>query len=246
MKLERWLETRQAKQRAKKALVASVALTVILYLMPLGGIIGYPLMLLSTLVHELGHGLMALAVGQSFESLQIFADGSGVAHHSGPSSQLGQALIPAGGLVGPAVVAAGGFVAGRSARASRILLGVAAVVLAVCTGLFVRNAFGIVFCSIVVLALGWVALRKAADTAQLVLVFLSIQLALSVFSRGDYLFTEQAVTGAGTIPSDVSQMAMALGGPYWAWGLACGAFSILVLAGGLWFFWRGFRDEPQR
>lgn len=243
MKLDRWLQTQQAQRRAKKALIASIVLTVVIYLMPLGGIVGYPLMLLSTLAHELGHGLTALAVGQRFESLQIFADGSGVAHHSGAASAGAKALVAAGGLVGPALVAAVGFIAGRSARASRVVLGIAAVVLAVLTALFVRNVFGLVFTSAVVLGMGWVAIRKAAETAQLVLVFLAIQLALSVFSSADYLFTDVAHTGAGVMPSDVAHMAQALGGPYWLWGLACGAFSILVLLGGLWWFWRVFDDR---
>lgn len=243
MKLDRWLQTQQAQRRAKRALIASIVLTLVIYLMPLGGIIGYPLMLLSTLAHELGHGLTALAVGQRFESLQIFANGSGVAHHSGAASAGAKALIAAGGLVGPALVAAVGFIAGRNTRASRVVLGVAAVVLAVLTALFVRNVFGLVFTAAVVLGMGWVAIRKAAETAQLVLVFLAIQLALSVFSRGDYLFTDVAHTGAGVMPSDVAHMAEALGGPYWLWGLACGAFSIVVLLGGLWWFWRVFDDR---
>jgi len=63
-------------------------------------------------------------------------------------------------------------------------------------------------------------------------------MALSVFSRGDYLFKEHAQTGAGLMPSDVSHMAQALGGPYWVWGAACGAFSVLVLALGVWLFMR--------
>jgi hypothetical protein len=76
-------------------------------------------------------------------------------------------------------------------------------------------------------------------------VFLSTQLALSVFSRGDYLFTEVAQTGMGAMPSDTAQMATALGGPYWLWGLACGAFSITVLAAGVLWFLRVLRDPPR-
>jgi len=76
-------------------------------------------------------------------------------------------------------------------------------------------------------------------------VFLSTQLALSVFSRADYLFTAVATTGAGTMPSDTAQIAAALGGPHWAWGLACGAFSIVVLAGGVLWFLRVLRDPPR-
>jgi hypothetical protein len=38
-------------------------------------------------------------------------------------------------------------------------------------------------------------------------------------------------------------MSLALGGPYWLWGLACGAFSLLVLGGGIAWFWRVFNQR---
>ena len=47
-----------------------------------GGVVGplaRPLVLLATLMHELGHGLAALMLGGSFAQLQLWADGSGVA-----------------------------------------------------------------------------------------------------------------------------------------------------------------------
>ena len=75
--------------------------------------------------------------------------------------------------------------------------------------------------------------------AQGTLVFLAVQLALSVFTRGDYLFTEVAHSSAGAMPSDVAVMASHLGGPFWVWGLACGLISVLVLVGGLAWYLRG-------
>jgi hypothetical protein len=241
-----WLENSRTRRRARQALLWSVGLTVALYLIPFGELLGYPLMLLSTLFHELGHGIAALAVGDSFESLAIYGDGSGVARHTGDSGSVGHAIVAAGGLVGPAIVAAVGFVVGRSAKGARVWLGVLGLALGLVVALFVRNPFGVVFTSAIALGLVALAWRTQAATAQLALVFLSTQLALSVFSRGDYLFTEVAQTGAGTMPSDTAQMATALGGPYWLWGLVCGAFSITVLAAGVLWFLRVLRDEPRR
>jgi hypothetical protein len=246
MELRKWLEGREGRRRAKQALIGSVVITLLLYFIPFGRMIAYPLMLLSTLVHELGHGLVALGAGHDFKSLVIYPDGSGVAQHSGPSSPVRSALISAGGLVGPAIAAAVGFIVGRYEKASRYLLGGSAVFLAAIMGLFVRNGFGLVFTGLLVVGLGWVVWKKP-HRAQLLLVFLATQLSLSVFSRGDYLFTDTAMTGSGPMPSDVEHMAQALGGPYWLWGLACGAFSVLVLAGGIWWFWRVFdQTKPSR
>jgi hypothetical protein len=240
MQLDKWILDHAAKRRAKSALLWSIAITLLLYLVPGGQFVAYPLVLFSTLVHELGHGLAAIACGGRFESLQVFANGSGVASHTGHLSPIASAIVAAGGLVGPAIAAALAFALGRNARAARIALGVAAGFLALVAALFVRNAFGLVFTGLVALGLGALAIRQAREVCQLALVFLAVQLSLSVFSSSDYLFTDEAQTGAGVLPSDTAQIATALGGPYWAWGLACGAFSIAVLAAGVWWFWRVF------
>lgn len=238
--LDSWLQDHSRRRRAKQALWLSIGLTVLLYVIPLGGFVAYPLMLFSTLVHELGHGLTALLMGGSFKQMVIFSDGSGVATHGGLGSDaaVARALVSAGGLVGPAVVAALAFALARTGRLSRIALAVGAAFFAVMMVAFIRNVFGLVFTGLVVAGLGWTAWRRSADTAQVVLVFLAIQMSLSVFSRGDYLFVNEAHTGAGVMPSDTAHMAMALGGTYWMWGLACGAFSVLVLGLGVWAFSR--------
>ena len=55
----------EVQRRAAIALLVSVGLTVGLYALPYpyDRYAGYPLMLLSTLVHELGHGVAGLMVG---------------------------------------------------------------------------------------------------------------------------------------------------------------------------------------
>jgi hypothetical protein len=97
----------------------------------------------------------------------------------------------------------------------------------------VRNLFGWLAVGALSAALLGVGLRARVEVAQTVLVFLAVQLSLSVFSRGDYLFTEVAHMADGPAPSDVANMASALFLPYWVWGALCGAFSVAVLALGL-------------
>lgn len=242
--LRRWFDDDQARRRARKALFVSIGLTIGLYLIPFGFWVAYPLTLFSTLVHELGHGLAALATGGRFSELSVFANTSGVAHTSSGAGDVGRAITSAGGLVGPAVLAGIGFAVCTRERGSRIFLAVLAIGLALVTALFIRNAFGIVFTVLVVAGLGWTVIRTTVGTQQLVALFLAVQLALSVFSRGDYLFTDTAHTGAGVLSSDVANMAKALGGTYWMWGLACGAFSILVLWLGVWLFLRRITPKP--
>lgn len=234
--LEDWMASTTARRRTKAALAWSIALTVALYLIPFGELLGYPLVLLSTLVHEVGHGLAAIMVGGHFERFVMFPDASGMASSSGVEPGWPRALVSAGGLVGPSLAAALAFVAARRAFWSRAFLVGSALVLVVLLVLVVRNSFGIAFAGVLAALLGWLGLRASASTAQVATVFMAVQLSLSVFSRGDYLFVAEARTGAGVMPSDVAHMASALGGPYWAWGLACGAFSVLVLVAGVWAF----------
>lgn len=93
----------------------------------------------------------------------------------------------------------------------------------------VRSVVGTLFVGGLGAVCLFLGVRSTARVAQWILAFMAVQLGLSVFSRGDYLFTETAGNG----PSDVAQMADALFLPYWFWGVACGATSCLVLAFGI-------------
>lgn len=227
--------------RARLALWLSVALTGALYLLPYGHHVAYPLVLFSTLAHELGHGLAAWAVGAEFQSLRLYADASGVAQLAGAASRTDRALITLGGLLGPAALGAVLFVAGAHPRFARVALVAGGAALAILGMLVVRNLFGGLFVATLAGVLVLVGLRASAAASQFTIVFLATQLALSVFSRGDYLFTESAHTGAGTLPSDVAQLAEVAGLTYWLWGVLVGGISIVILLAGLWSFHRQTR-----
>jgi hypothetical protein len=201
------------------------------WIIPFGGWISYPLLLLSTFAHELGHGLAALSVGHGFESMKINFDGSGVTYSSsvGGGSRLANAWISAGGLIGPAIAAAGLFSLGRNARTSKMSLGLIGAGMLLIDILFVRNLFGFFFVGFFGLAFLFIAAKGGIELSRFVVIFVATQLALSVFSRSDYLFTRSANVGA----SDVAQMAEALWLPYWFWGIVCGGFSVLILVFGI-------------
>jgi len=215
-------------------LLISVALSLALPHVPFGRWVWWPLMLVSTLVHELGHGIAAVLTGGDFIRFEMFANGSGVAMTRGGI----RALVSAGGLVGPAFGACALFFMARTEKRARIALGVVAVLLLVALALVVRNLFGVFFVASLAAVLLLIVKFGNAWAARFGLVFLAVQLALSVFSRGDYLFTDVAKTSAGNMPSDVAQMADALLLPYWFWGGLCGLISVAVLALGLRLYLR--------
>jgi len=227
---------------ARLFLVLSTVVTVLLYFVPYGHYVGYPLMLLSTLVHELGHGLAAVLVGGRFAEFRMHADGSGVAM-TAVSGRLSSALVSAGGLVGPAIAAGIGFVLGRTAQRARKGLAALGVLLLVALLLVVRGWFGMLFVVATAGIFLLLAFKAKPWASQIAMVFVAVQLSLSVFSRGDYLFTEFAQTAQGKMPSDVAQMSNALFLPYWFWGAVCGAFSVGVLVLGLRAFFSSNSDE---
>ena len=232
--------------RARMVLLLSVGITFLLYMVPHGEKIAYPLLLISTLAHELGHGIAAMLAGGHFDRFVMNWDGSGMASWSSSGmGGLGRAFVAAGGLVGPAVVAAIGFALARKPRRARIALGLGGVALVLAEVLVVRNGFGLVF--VAVFAAICLALAAWANetVAQASLVFLCVQLALSVYSRGDYLFVKSAGFSANgkELASDVEHMSQALGLPYWFWGGLCAAFSLAVLVIGGWVFLRPARKS---
>jgi hypothetical protein len=226
------------ESRTRTFLLVSVAITLVLYLIPYGQILARPLLLLSTLAHEMGHGLTALLLGGRFQSLQMWASGAGVSEMDLTGfGRIREGLTLAGGLVGPAVAAALCFKMAKTGRGARSCLVGVGLFLLVAEILVIRNLFGFFFVGLVAAGCLFAGRRLSPERAQWVVVFLGVQLALSVFSRADYLFTRGAENPSGVFPSDVMRMQTALFLPYWFWGLVCGAFSVMVLVYGVRTCW---------
>lgn len=217
---------------AGPALAGAAALTLALYFVPQLELVARPLELLSTLAHELGHGLTALLFGGDLHRLSIWSDGSGQAQYSGAFGRLAMAATAAGGLLGPPIGALALFLASRSARAARHALLAFLLLLLVTLVLWVRNPFGLLFVS-ALCGLLMLLLWKGGRLAQLVAAFVAMQLTLSVFSRSDYLFSAHAQTAEGLAPSDTAQIADALFLPFWFWGALIALLSLAILALGL-------------
>lgn len=224
---------------ARTVLILSALATLVLYNVPfLGRILARPLVLLSTVAHEMGHGLTALLLGGRFQRFEMWANGAGLAEMDLTGfGRIRQGLTLAGGLVGPAVAAAVCFYLGRSTQGARACLLGLGVFLLLVEVLVVRNLFGFLFVGLLATAFLFAA-RLPPDRAQLAVIFVGVQLALSIFSRADYLFTRGVVNPSGTYPSDVMRMQQALFLPYWFWGALCGAVSVAVLGWGVALFWR--------
>ena len=224
--------------KARTALAVSIVVTLALYTIPKGWYLAYPLMLISTVVHEMGHGIASLLMGGDFVDFHMWSNGSGVARHTAVGDGAASAFVSAGGLCGPAVAAGVFLWLGRSPVWARRCLAAFGAFLVLSVIIWVRGGFGMAFVGGLAAVCIATAIYAKAELAQIALVFLATQLALSVYSRGDYLFMQYAETGAGKMPSDSQQMANALGGPYWLWGGFCAAFSAAVLIAAGWAYLR--------
>jgi hypothetical protein len=228
------------RRQAAVVLLVSVAITLAMFLVPSPEKTWWllaPIRWLHIYVHEFGHGVAALIAGGSFDKFEMYSY-SGLAH-TRTEGALAQAFVCAGGLCGPAVVGGVFLAMGRSPRWARFALGGFGAFMAASLILWTRTPFGWGFGAVTAaLALG-VAFGARASIAQVFVVFLGVQLALSVYTGGGYLFTQFVQIQNGYQgPSDTQVMADALGFTYWFWGAICAAFSAIVLLAGLWLFMR--------
>jgi len=214
-------------KEARSYLVAIAVATVVLWQMPFGRTLLFPFTLLATWFHEMGHGLMSMALGAKFERLVILSDASGYAQSSGSSDAPGlfHALTAAAGLMGPTLAGAAMILASRSQAATRIALYALATVLAFSTLLWVRSLVGWIVLPGLAAGILAVAVSKWTELRRFAIEFLGVQAAISVWRDLGYLFSEGAtVEGRGGL-SDTAAIADALILPYWFWG---GAISLAI------------------
>lgn len=217
---------------SRRLLILAAILTLVIWQLPFGDLVLYPLSLLATYAHEMGHGVTALLVGGRFESLSIFPDGSGLAAWTGDVGRVGRAMVAAGGLLGPSIAGAGLLVASRATRHAPKLLFAMGLVMLASVGLFVRNGFGILFLLAVagiLISLARSFPRAAPFTVQLI----GVQLTLALFRDVGYMFSAGGVVNGQAHPSDSAAISQALIGPYWFWGALVALSAALCLFLGL-------------
>jgi hypothetical protein len=195
--------------------------TIILWQLPAGRYLLYPLTILATWFHEMGHGLCAMLLGGSFVALHLSPDGSGFAIHSATRvlGRPGLALVAAAGPLGPAVAGSLLILCSLRPTWSRWGLTGLALVMLLSAVIWIRTLFG--FSLVVFLALVLLLVRVKGDSRwhSLSLQFIGVQACISVFLQIGYLFTEQVQVAGRFVYSDTGQIAAALFLPYWFWAI---------------------------
>ena len=187
--------------------------------LPFGNYLVYPFTILTTWFHEMGHGLTALLLGQSFERLIIYPNGSGVAESmiSRDASPLALAAFAAGGPLAPTFFGAGLIMASAHQKLWRPVLWGTSIAIFASVILYVRSTVGFAVLPLIALSLALIAWKAAPGVNRFTLQFLGLLGALSMLSDYRYFFTEEVEIGGRTMLSDTGQIEAALWLPHWFW-----------------------------
>lgn len=219
--------------------VIGIALAiVVLWHVPLVGWLFYPFQLFSTFIHEISHGLAAIATGGNFQRFVVNVDLSGVAWSAGGVRW----IVSSAGYIGSA--AFGGLLvllAAWKIPARRVLLWLGLALGIMCL-LFVRNLFGIFAGLALATALVLAAQQLRAQWAEWLLLVLAVQLMLDGINS---LFGLVRLSASSNVQTDAMIMAQATGVPAIVWAVIWTLVSLAILVGTLRLAYGNFRRQPS-
>ncbi|MEM8725411.1 MAG: M50 family metallopeptidase [Pseudomonadota bacterium] len=229
-------------------LLLAVIVVLALPALPFGNYLIYPFMILTTWFHEMGHGMTAELMGQDFQQLVIYANGSGVAESlvNSDASRLTEAAIAAGGPLAPSFVGAGLILASAHQKLWRPTLVALAVAIFASVIIYVRSQVGFAVLPLVGSLLVLIAWRAKDGFVRFSLQFLGVLGAMSMLRDFNYLFTEEAVIGGRRILSDTGAIEAALLLPHWFWAAAIILTSALMVGFSLKYALSERRLQPPR
>ena len=223
------------------ALIVSAALS----WAPFIGILAFPFRMLSTTIHELGHGLGALITGGSFLNYVVRSDGSG---HAVTAGGWRLVVIPAGYL-SVAIFAAVLLTLGRkqkTARRALVVVGALMLLLSLrfaLPSIWQDEALSGALALIAGLGLGsallWVGLKATATVATFTLYLVAFQAALSAFSD---LWTLIGLSSRAQTHTDAHSMAEILWLPPIVWAVLWAILAVAIL----WVAISGHLGPPKR
>jgi hypothetical protein len=181
----------------------------------------YPFRLFVVLLHEVSHGIAAVATGGRIVSIGLTADEGGVCVTRGGSPF----LILNAGYLGSLLWGALFLLLGRRRTAARSVVSLVGALTLLATLLYVRTWFGFAYGLVAGAALLLVAARLAPAASELLLATLGATSAL--YAVWDVL-SDVVLRHSGQ--SDAAALARLTGVPALAWGVLWVALSMAVLA----------------
>lgn len=220
----------------RKSLLSVIAISILVFLiwqLPYFGYIQYPLLLLGTWFHEMGHGLTAILLGGKFYYLEIYENGGGVAYSDVSKSYLNyplaRAITAAGGLLGPAISGAILVASAKRKIASKITLWILLSIMVLSLCIWIHELLALVILSVFAAILFFIAILKIRKIEAFTLLFLGTQCVLSTYFQIGYLFTKQFDREGKILYSDTQVIANNLFGTYWMWAILILMITVILL-----------------
>lgn len=220
-------------------------ITIVLWQIPGGMLILYPFTLLGTWFHEMAHGLAAVILGGNFVELEIYSNGSGVAHYYGPLAlgNIGYAIVAAAGPIGPTIAGSIFLVMSVNKNATKFALYFLFFALIVSVILWVRSYVGFAVILVFGIVTFLIAARAQRKIMRRTLQFLAIQAFMSVYLSIGYLFSTGGTINGQQFVSDTAHIEENLWLPYWVWGLLIIAFSVMMFYYSIIYVYKGNKKE---
>jgi hypothetical protein len=231
--------TPAARSSTLRPLALTLIASVFLWQLPFGGFVLYPFKLLGTWLHEGSHGLVMALSGAGVDRMEIFADGSGLAHAKYPVVPFASALIAAAGYMGTPLWGVAILAASRTVRGARWALAAGGFLLLISTILVVANRFGQVALSITGAAIVLAAFTLPARWTQIAAHVLAAQACINAVVDIRVLYRPTLyIDGKAVRDSDAHAMALSTFGTnadwaVWLWASIWIAWSLLLL---FWVF----------
>jgi len=201
-------------------LIALTALVFVLWTTP----VVFPLKVLVVFLHELSHGLAALATGGSIDSISVSAQQGGLAVTRGGNGF----VILSAGYVGSLMLGMALLLVALRTRMDRAAVMALGFLMLVVTLLYVRGLFGVAFSlatGVALLAIGRYLSREIND---MVLRLIGLTSVIYV----PYDIFDDTIARSG-LRSDAYMLAEQYGGPTMFWGALWLAISLAVIYWGL-------------
>ncbi len=214
---------------SRRALAISLLASLLLWNLPLGGVLFYPFKLLATWIHEMSHGLVMIATGAGFSHLEVYRDTSGIAYAEGSATRAGRAAIASAGYMGTALFGGVLLVIGQTRPGARGVLAALAVLLAISAALWIRNDFGTWAAIAGAAAAAAAAIFTREKSSTFIVNFIAAQLCIHAVLDIRVLFRPNLIVDGEPIrSSDAHNMAAATFGPAWMWAALWLIFSLFV------------------
>ena len=218
-------------RQALGSLLLACALTVALWFLPVASFALYPLRLFVTFIHEGSHALVATLAGGLAERIVVQPDASGYTLTAGGWP----ILTVMAGYLGATAYGALMLTLARRPGATRAILGVSGILIALLDLMLVRNGFGLGWGIAIAAGLLGAARLLPARAAALTAMFLGVQCVVNALYD---LKTLVGLSVYGGPVSDAVLMSQIIPLPPVVWAVLWCGLSLAILGAALRPYWR--------